>query len=222
MARHQGIISLSGKVGDLIFVNRNGKRYAKSTSTEPVNLSEASKKSGSDFGEASRSASKVRKAFAPLIAKYGDDMLVNRLNKRMIEVFKTVPSEFAGNKKLGQGNIGLLQGFRFNSLVPLDTLLQQPPLFAFDQKGQLQIELVAAPSNTMFKQIAKATAIVLQLMVYNLDLNDEENEVIPINDLVIPLANHQFQGGKLNVELNLNGERAALVGLGKTALFKFR
>jgi len=60
MAIQQGIISLSGKVGDLVFSTRKGKYIAKKKSLVPMNQTEATKKSSSDFGVASKAAIRMR------------------------------------------------------------------------------------------------------------------------------------------------------------------
>jgi hypothetical protein len=80
MAIQKGIVKLSGKLVDLIFYQRKNKTVVWSVKKDgtPYQLSEGSKKSGKDFGEASRSAKYIRKAFAPLVSKYADNEIINR------------------------------------------------------------------------------------------------------------------------------------------------
>jgi hypothetical protein len=44
MARYKGIVELSGKVGDLVFVKQKRTQFAKSKRTEPINQTEATQK----------------------------------------------------------------------------------------------------------------------------------------------------------------------------------
>ena len=53
---------------------------------------------------------------------YAYDDLLNRLNKRFIEIFKTIPAEQVGVKRLTDGNLALLKGFEFNTRKPLEKL----------------------------------------------------------------------------------------------------
>jgi hypothetical protein len=213
MARPQGIVPLSGKVGDLIFAKRNGKRHVKAKSTKPMNQTAATKKSSSDFGEASKAGARIRYAFVPLIKNYGDGTLVSRFTKHLLKVFKTIPSAFVGHKKLNQGDIGIFKGFQFNAWARLDSLLFDQPVVELEKSG-LKIVFEENLVANLFKRTARADAVVLQLMVYSLNLNGGDDEVVSIKDLVIPLDEEHFRGAKLKVPLNYVGEQVVWVALG--------
>jgi len=212
MARDNSDFSFSGKVGDLIFVQKNKERYVRSASAKPVNQTEASRKSSSDFGMASRIGAKIRKAFKPLLSYSRDETLMNRLNAQLIAVLNTVGPSFAGSKKLIQGDVQLLYGFQFNSAKRLDLLLLQPPAFSMVSPGKMCMEL---PGNTsaLFKPLAGATAVVLETMLYNMDADGENDEIIPVQPLVIPLYD-EFHGAKLHIPLAMAGNRVLLAAMG--------
>lgn len=206
MAKYEGIIQLSGKLGEKIFVNKDGNTHVK---TKPLSVkrSEASQKSAIDFGEASKSASKIRKALAPLIAEYGDKTLINRLNKRMIEAFKAIPQ--AGTRNLKDSHLKLLLNFRFNDAKGIDDLWTNIPPIELKPTGlSLQLNKAEFP-----KTIPKATQFVIQLMVVNLDLIGDNNEIIKAKDLVIPI-NEQMKPVKLSMPLTLSGDRALIIAIG--------
>ncbi|SFG76347.1 hypothetical protein [Pedobacter insulae] len=209
MATQGGIIQLSGKLGDLIFSKKKGRNAVRSKSSKPINQTEASKKSSADFGAASSAAAKIRKAFKPLFVYGADDTIINRLNKQILAVFKTISQDFSGNKKLMQGDIKLLTGFQFSSFIQLDTLLFTYPTIAVLLPNQLNI---AFGESTGIKQIERATTAVIELMCYNMDLNGDEHQTIPVNPLTIPLIS-KFRGAKLNIPLVLGGDRAVLVAI---------
>lgn len=119
MAIQNGVIKIYGQPGDLVFYKRGNAAVVR---RKPVQKqqTEASKQSSRDFGSASRNAAYIRKAFAPLVQLYAYDDLLNRLNKRFIEIFKTIPAEQAGVKRLTDGKLALLKGFEFNSCKPLE------------------------------------------------------------------------------------------------------
>ncbi len=178
----------------------------------PIKQTEASKKSSSDFGSASNAASKIGKAFNPLFAHYKDKTMINNLRRHVLAVFKTIPPAFAGNKKLIQGNVKLLNGFQFNSLKRLDLLLLNPPKLDLSDGQYLDIEFVAKTQISLLKEVAKAKTAALQVIVYNMDLNGTADETISGNPLHIPMESN-FCGAKLRVPLVLNGERLVLMAL---------
>jgi hypothetical protein len=153
----------------------------------------------------------MRKAFNALLATYADDTLINRLNKQLIAVFATIPKTFAGNKQLLQGNVALLKGFSFKRLRRLDSLLYRYPSFTL---GLNELQLVFEPlaATAFFKPFAKATAAVIELKVFNMDLNGNTDETIDIKPLVVPIGS-EFKGAKLNVPLVLAGDRLVLVAV---------
>ncbi|PWS30286.1 hypothetical protein [Pedobacter paludis] len=99
MATLNGIVRFSGQVGDLIFYRRAKKDVVR-RKPNTYQLSENSKKSANDFGEVSRNAAYIRKAFAPMVKNYGYGDLTSRLTKRIAGLFKGIPPVHLGNKKL--------------------------------------------------------------------------------------------------------------------------
>lgn len=213
MAIQKGIVKLSGKLGDLIFYSRNQKQAVRS-STCDYHLSEASRQSGKDFGEASKNAAYVRKAFAPLISKYSTGNLVNRMNKLFMQIFKNMPKSLRGNKRLIDGNISLLKGFEFNSTARFDQFVFCKPQVQLHTDSALIIDLKAGEAEQLFSlKVPQAKAIGIDVMVLVFDLNGDEYQVYKGNTLKIDLL-HSFTGAKLKVDLLITGEQALLVALG--------
>ncbi|MES2652632.1 MAG: hypothetical protein V4663_12890 [Bacteroidota bacterium] len=195
MAIQQGIISLSGKVGDLIFSNRKGKHIAKKKSLVPMNQTEATKKSSSDFGVASKAAARLRRSFAPFIEKYGDTTLVSRFTKHMLKVFKTIPADFIGHKQLNQGDVGIFKDFQFNASARLDSLLFQLP----------KVEIAASGLKIVFKAYKESLIAGLFKQV---------DEVVSIKELGIPSNNESFRGATVQIPLNFIGQQVVFVAVG--------
>lgn len=213
MATLNGMISFSGKLGDLVFYNR-GKTKVVRQQVKSYQLSENSKKSGRDFGAASRTAAYIRAAFLPLVERYADGDLVNRLNKRVMEIFKGISKEHAGNKKLIDGNLGLLRGFEFNVAAPLSKLLFQPLGAKIQSDGILELEFPKTKLEQFVRVIPNASCAVLQVMVFNFELDGEHCELIKVNDMEIPLNLTDFQGAKLTLKTTQKGARALIIALG--------
>lgn len=213
MARHKGLIQISGQVGDLVFLEQKGKRIVKSKSTKPIQQTEASKKSSVDFGTACKASARIRKAIRPLSSKYADDTFINRLNKKLIAILSTISKEFAGKKELVNGDVALLKDFQLSSLRRLDSFLWKAPIISIIPNDEIQIVIVEGNPSNLFKKVAKAINIVLELMVYNMDLNGENDQILPELPLVIPFEG-EFKGATLRLPLDLNGERLVMVGIG--------
>lgn len=213
MARYKGIADFSGKIGDVIFVNKKNTKFAKAKRTEPINQTEASKKSSTDFGRASTAAAKIRKTLAPLLSFYGDDTLINRLNSRLMAVFNTIPKEFIGKKTLIQGDVCLLMDFPFNKPKKVDSLLYRGPEITILSSGKMLLEIPPHAPLEFFRQVPKATSVVMEFLVYNMDVEGNEDELIPINPLAIPFS-CDFGGAKLTIPLVLSGDRIVIIGMG--------
>lgn len=214
MAIQNGVIKINGQLGDLVFYNR-GKTPIVRKKTVNKHQTEASKKSSRDFGTASRNAAYIRKAFAPLVKLYAYDDLLNRLNKRFIDIFKTIPAEEAGHKKLADGNLALLKGFEFNSSKPLDKLWLRETDLRIETDGLVKLILPTGEINNLLKPHPKATEARLQVMGFHFELDDTGGyEIIEVNDLVIPLSNSHFPKTALTLSLNHEGDKALIFAMG--------
>lgn len=212
MAIQKGIIKITGKLGDLIFY-RSKDKYLSRQAPKAYNLSEKTKQSGKDFGEASRNANYIRKAFSKLIDSYADNDVINRLNKKLIDVFKTIPKSNFGNKKLIDGNISLLKGFDFNRYTTLDKLLFHLPKIELKEKGVLNITLEKIKMKDFISLKApNAITACLNLMLFSYDLQGEQYEIFSLKELEVSLAG-EFEGRKRSIQLEINGNKALIMGL---------
>ncbi|RZJ19917.1 MAG: hypothetical protein EON51_16390, partial [Acinetobacter sp.] len=199
MARQEGIIRLSGRLRDLVFYTRKNKDLVRQKG-KPYELTEGSKNAGKDFGEATKNAAYIRKAFEKGVKNFGDDELINRLNRQMIEVFKTRPKTQQGNKKLIEGNLNLLYGFQFDRHTDLSKLLLKLPLCTINETGLLNIKFAAQPLLNMIKRVYRASIAQLHLMVFNFDLDGDAYEIFEINPLLLHFDKPDFIGARLNIQ----------------------
>ncbi len=169
----------------------------------PIKQSEGTRKSATDFGEASKGASRIRKAFAPLVKDYGEDGLVNRLNRIMIVALK-----IAGGRTFGDAYLRFLCGFRFNPSQQVGNLWPPLPVIKLDQEGlTIQVSKFQPP------RIKQATHSVFQLMVASLDLAGDADEVIKAKKLTVEM-DRELEPLKLRIPLNLSGDRALFIAVG--------
>jgi len=189
-------MEFSGKLGDSIFYKRNKKQVARATSID-YKLSENTIKSGRDFGEATQNAGFIRKAFKPLVEFYGTDEFHNRLNKRLTDIFKTIPAEHLGDKKLIQGNIGLLAGFEFNKSTAFNNLFFRNIDCTVEQDGIVTLTLPKAQLKDIINLLPDAEQAMLEMMIFSFDLDGDEFEYFKLHDLKIDLKDPLFPAVKL-------------------------
>ncbi|WP_421939105.1 hypothetical protein [Pedobacter sp.] len=213
MATSNGIISIKGKLGDLIFY-RVGKKVLIRKQAEEYQLSDNSKKSGKDFGEVSKLVAYIKKGFELFVKNYALGELHSRLNKRIHEIFRTIPAVYLGHKQLSKGNINLLKGFEFNKTTALGSLLYQVPGAYPSPDGILDLTLPKASLSKFCKQVPRATKLLLQLHIFHFDLAGDDYEIHLIQNLEISLKQANFPGASLQVETNRAGERALLIAVG--------
>ena len=213
MAIQNGIITVSGKLGELVFYRRKQKYVSRKTS-KPYQLSAASIKSSTDFGQASKNAAYLRKAFAPLVAYYADNDIVNRLNAKMNALFKKIPDVFKGQKQLRHADLSQLVDFQFNVHTSLSRLLLALPDCNLTQDGLLTITLPKNAIKPLATTKRRYKALKLQLMVFNLGFEAEDYELFRVNDLVIDIGQTSFPEARVVVPTQQGGERALVVALG--------
>ena len=212
MARVIGNMPLSGKVGDLVFFERDGKMFVRAKSNKPVKQSEATKKSSKDFGTVTRTAARIRKAFKR-VSERADGTLVSRMNKQIAAIFSTIPKKFAGKKHIMQGDVNLLKGFQFNLDKRLQTLLRAVPDFTVLSTGCLHIGYHERPAGKLFKAVELPSSAIIEVVIFCMDLHGNADQIIAAQPLTID-GNDEFVGANLIVPLDLTGDRMVVIAMG--------
>lgn len=186
MARNANILTtgLSGKVGDLIFYERNGKPYCRRRPQyRPDRLSAASKQSGKEFGKASSAARSIRAALNGLWQPVKEETTIFRLNKAVYAALREDALHPRGKRILRPEALHLhLKDFRYNQHAGMvisnitttrredgSILLQLPANWQYLLKvsrGTAYIQIQAAAldmdfdTNTCVKSSTAATCII--------------------------------------------------------------
>lgn len=109
MAKQTGLLTFTGKLGNLIGYLRDGNYFLRSM-PQVVRQTVATRKASRNFGIASRKAKLIRQALLPLLNIHPGSSLVNRLNKALIQ------NELQG-----------LEGFRWNRYTGITQFFTRPP-----------------------------------------------------------------------------------------------
>ena len=175
MARQIGPTPLSGQIGGIIYYKSGSEYLAKGRSSlnkkrvksDPA--FEGSRKASVAFGHATQGAGLLRRAMGPLAMRMAETYMTGKLNGRMIQIVKTDTQHLMDERKLYQGDMGLLKGFSWDSKVSLSAVLKTPYIVAMDRAaGLLEVTVPAfagkkglkAPEGaTHFELIASGAAL---------------------------------------------------------------
>ena len=147
MARQRSIIPFTGKLGDQIGFERDGKYFFRSA-PQHIRQTNATRRASRRFGRCSRKGRLIRHVCYPELDVRCDSTHVNRLNKCLIE---------AG------GDHTALTGFRFNEQVGIDRFFTKNP--GYVQNGTWHIPAQDIP------QCAHFTALELKVIAVRIDFN---------------------------------------------------
>lgn len=139
MATQAGILTFTGKLGNVIGYRRNGGYYVRSMPAT-VHQTIATRKASRDFGIASRKGKLIRRAIMPLLDLPGEGSTVNRLNKTLIQA--------------GTSNLQGVEGFRWNKHTGVDSFFNSPPIPAADGVCHIPAQILSAPENATHLQIS--------------------------------------------------------------------
>lgn len=151
------------------------------------NLSENSKKSVEDFKTANRLASIIYAVFKKLLKRSASRNQYQCLSKLIIKVMHSGASEFLGTRRLYQGNISLLKGFRLNPYTLWNSIIHFQPVIAISpQDKTLCIHLPEVKA----KDVAvptRASKLVLQFACCEVDADNNKLDTHLSAKLILPL-----------------------------------
>ncbi|ASZ11557.1 hypothetical protein KTO58_17230 [Chitinophaga pendula] len=181
MATQNGIITFTGRLGNMIGYYRNGLHYFRSKPTS-VRQTTATKIAARLFGQASRKGKLIRQANLSLLNTRYDGTLVNRLNKVLLQSSALTHQE--------------LCGFRFNRHTGLEKFFSIPPVCTVE--GQVEIPAQTLPA------VKGATRLHVKLIATRMDFNTCRITGTQCISAWIDLQS-TFSGLSLSVDLAGNG-----------------
>lgn len=193
MARQKGLIKLSGKTGDKIFYERNGKDLARQAS-ESVKQTEASKKAAKDFGRSASAVALIRKTFAPLIKEHSDPLFIERLKRTAAKIIHTGPKELQGSLEFTDGDVALLKIVEFNKWSTVAGLFRCTPVITLEKTDSLKIKLPKTVMQHLFDHPEKAIKAQIEFMCGTFHFDLKKAGFVKMNNILIPLKEETFNG----------------------------
>ncbi|MFT3823087.1 MAG: hypothetical protein QM731_04170 [Chitinophagaceae bacterium] len=178
MAIQSGIIRLEGKLDNIVFYTANGRYLARrKTSLNKERIAtdpayQTARNNNTEFARASRAGKELRSSLLPLIHRRMDGTLVNRLNAALLKVLKSDIDAIPGQRNIRNGNMELLQEFRFNKKVRLHSiLLVKPQLSVARATGCFTVALHDFVADKMLAKLHGMTHCELVTAVVAMDFD---------------------------------------------------
>lgn len=175
MARQDGVIKLTGQMGDISFYkSKDGHLVRQKGGIDGARIKNdpafaRTRENGIEFGRAGSASKLLRTALRMVIANVSDSRMTNRLTQLMVKVIQADATNTRGARNVIDGEATLLTGFEFNQNGRMDKTFFAPYTFQIDRvTGTLQITIpsfvptsmiTAPPGATHFRLISGAAAV---------------------------------------------------------------
>ena len=195
MPIQQGLIQLTGRIGDLIFyqtdygyaVKRAGGNDRNRIKNDPCFV--RTRESNSEFAEAMKCVKLFRAAFSDVIREIADGSITRRLSSLFIKLIQQDNVNVRGSRKLQPIAVTAFEGFEFNkqtSLLPTLKVLVSPLIDR--SSGSLSVEVGVLSPAAIIASPPGATHFLLTTTAAELDFNDHKfisrtlsSEPIPVD-----------------------------------------
>lgn len=150
MGRQEGVIQLTGGVGNLSFYkSQDGYLVRKKSgvSRERIMSDRAytrTRENIAEFGRGAKATKLLRRAFGPLIRTAADNRVTSRLTSTIMKIIKSDAINARGERSVAHGDITLLEGFQFNKNAGLAKTFGAPFTATIDRAGGKMKVTVAA------------------------------------------------------------------------------
>ena len=183
MGKQTSIVRYTGKVGNLVGYYHKGKLCFRSL-PEQVNISEATKRSATDFGTASKAGKLVRHALRPEMGIRHDSDLSNRLNTSLLKVLYA-GSQQKGARSINRKYLDMLTGFKLNEHTELGKLLPFKPQVV-QNVNSLRIAIPAMEAGSIL-HAKNTTHIELKAIAVGVNFGEGDYEQAASAKLMIDL-----------------------------------
>ncbi|SFO75822.1 hypothetical protein SAMN05428949_6512 [Chitinophaga sp. YR627] len=182
MARQNSLITFTGKLGNIIGYERNGKYFLRSA-PEKVRQTPATRRAARRFGMISRKAALIRKAIYGEMDILCDSGHINRLNRTLIK---------------SAGDHTAINGFRFNEHAGIDRFLSMAPrLF---RNGILHF-----PAQSLLQH---RDILSLEITVIVTHIDFKHDKVLHTETITMTVDNREdFKGMDVPLEMSHAGTR---------------
>jgi hypothetical protein len=235
MARQDGVIKLTGQMGDISFYkSKDGHLVRQKGGIDGARIKNdpafaRTRENGIEFGRAGAASKLLRSALRMLIANVSDNRMANRLTQLMVKVIQADATNTRGARNVIDGEAMLLAGFEFNQNGQLNKTFFAPYTFQIDRaSGALRITIppfvpmnliTAPPGATHFKLVSGAAEVDFEKGSFvnsHADSGEQILSIMAVPEIVLtqkvtPESTHPlFLAFGIDFYQEVNGNRYAL------------
>ena len=182
--------------------------------TDPV--FEMTRQNNTEFARACVANRLLRYAFRLIRVNKADRYVSGRLTKPMFKILLSDSVNDRGERKVIQGELGILEGFNFNRDTSLQNVLRGPYNITIDKAVmQATIQFPSFMAKAMIEPTSGAHAFKLTSIAASLNLEEETWPVDPVETDILDIFRHPRK--TLELQIPLHGHKsthAIIVALG--------
>lgn len=184
MARINKKNIISGKIGNLVFRNLDGKQVVQAK-PEKVNQTKFTKLSSSEFTQSSRWAKSLRLSLIPFLVGLTDTYMYRRLTGQLYQALQTNTKIAKGQRTPCNSDMSELNGFEFNTHSPFVDYFLPKLDVSLDAQRQLNVTIPEFEPKTevLFAEKTYQAELLIYVIATNLDPNTaaiETHFILPI------------------------------------------
>lgn len=195
MGRQDGIIQLTGRIGNLSFYkSQDGYLVRKKSGVSRRRIMSdpayaRTRKNITEFARGAGATKLIRRAFYSLIHTAADNRVTSRLTSAIMKVIKSDAINPSGERNVADGDITLLEGFGFNKNASLEKAFSAPFIATFDRpRGKMKVTVpefspgdkISAPEGATHFRL-KSIGAAFDFEANTCRISDSETSWVPVN-----------------------------------------
>lgn len=178
--------------------------------TDPV--FEMTRKNNTEFTRACVANRLLRHAFTLTMVNKADRYVSGRLTKIMFKILQSDSINNRGQRRVTQGELGILEGFNFNRDTSLQNVLRAPYHITIDKAVmQATIQFPSFMAKAMIEPTSGAHAFMLTGIAASLDLEEETWPVDPVETDILDIARHPRETLQLQIPVHEHKSTHAII-----------
>ena len=195
MGRQEGIVQITGSVGNLSFYKTKEDGYLvrqksgvsrKRIMTDPAYV--RTRENITEFGRGAQATRLVRRAFFPFIRTAADTRVTSRLTSVIMKIIKEDAVNKRGERVVTNDAVGRLQGFQFNKYAALNKAFRAPFTGSLDRaSGSMVVDIPAFSPDNLIASPAGATHFRLTALGAAIDFANGTCSTVTVDSPDIPV-----------------------------------
>ena len=214
MARQDGVIQLTGRIGNLSFYkSQDGYLVRKKSGVSRGRIMSdpayaRTRENITEFARGARANKLIRRAFYSLIRTAADNRVTSRLTSAIMKVIKSDTINPSGGRNVADGDVTLLEGFGFNKDTSLEKAFPAPFVATVDRaSGNMKVAVpefspggkISAPEGATHFRL-KSIGAAFDFDADTCWISDSETSWVPVNqeERIAPELSHTVVEARVN------------------------